>query len=350
MPMLEYPRLYWALAIGLAIFSARATLAASGEEAKAPGVIKSEFLYEKASFPSCHASTIAESHGGLVAAYFGGTDEGKSDVGIWVSRLGPEGWSQPVEVVNGKQADGKQFPCWNPVLVPMPDGRLVLYYKVGKTVPVWWGMRTTSTDGGKTWGTPERLSEGILGPIKNKPIFLRDGTLLSPSSTEHAGFQIHVERSQDAGATWTRTASLNDGKTSGLIQPTFLTYPDGRIQLLCRSEQGRIYEAWSSDQGVTWTPPEPTKLPNPDSGIDALTLKDGRSILIYNDTPKARSPLNVATSRDGKTWTPGPVLEDVPGEYSYPAVIQTADGLVHVTYTWKRKRIRHVVIDPSLIK
>ncbi len=319
--------------------------------AAAPGpggqlkVVHSEFLYDKASFPSCHASTIAETKEGLVAAWFGGSDEGMPDVGIWVARRGPEGWSKPVEVVNGRQPNGKSYPCWNPVLASMPDGRLVLYYKVGATVPVWWGMQTTSTDGGKTWGTPERLPEGILGPIKNKLIILKDGTLLSPSSTEDKGYQVHIERSRDGGATWTRTPSLNDGKKDSLIQPTILTYADGKLQFLCRSEQGWIYESWSTDQGVTWTPPKPTKLPNPDSGIDAVTLKDGRALLIYNDTPKARSPLNVATSHDGKEWTPGPILEDQPGEYSYPAVIQTSDGLVHVTYTWKRQRIKHVVID-----
>jgi len=336
-----------ALGLVLSLALTRVAVAAVGERGNGPGVIKAEFLYDKASFPSCHASTIAESHGTLVAAWFGGSDEGMADVGIWVARRGPEGWSQPVEVADGRQPDGKRFPCWNPVLVPMPDGRLVLYYKVGATVPVWWGMRISSTDGGKSWGKPERLPEGILGPIKNKPIFLSDGTLLSPSSTEHQGYQIHLERSRDGGVTWTKTASLNDGKREGLIQPTILTHSEGRLQLLCRSEQGWIYESWSTDQGLTWSQPQATPLPNPDSGIDAVTLKDGRALLIYNDTAKARSPLNVATSRDGKHWTPGPILEDQPGEYSYPAVIQTADGLVHATYTWKRRRIKHVVIDPA---
>ena len=63
--------------------------------------------------------------------------------------------------------------------------------------------------------------------------------------------------------------------------------------------------------------------------------------------PKGRSPLNVAVSRDGVAWDAALTLERDPGEYSYPAVIQTSDGLVHVTYTWRRERIRHVVIDPA---
>ena len=89
-----------------------------------------------------------------------------------------------------------------------------------------------------------------------------------------------------------------------------------------------------------------TVLPNPSAGIDAVALKDGRALLVYNHTETARSPLNVAVSLDGKSWSAALILENQPGEYSYPAVIQTADGLVHVTYTWKRERIKHVVIDP----
>ena len=77
-----------------------------------------------------------------------------------------------------------------------------------------------------------------------------------------------------------------------------------------------------------------------------LWTHDGRALVVYNHTSRGRSPLNMAVSSDGKTWKAALVLEDQPGEYSYPAVIQTADGLVHVTYTWKRQRIKHVVIDP----
>ena len=81
-----------------------------------------------------------------------------------------------------------------------------------------------------------------------------------------------------------------------------------------------------------------------------MTLADGRHLLIYNHTPKGRSPLNVAVSRDGVEWSAAAVLEHEPGEFSYPAVIQSPDGLVHVTYTWKRKKLRHVVLDPRELK
>jgi predicted neuraminidase len=108
-----------------------------------------------------------------------------------------------------------------------------------------------------------------------------------------------------------------------------------------------VFETWSEDGGNTWTPTALTALPNPSAGTDALTLRDGRHLLVYNHTPKGRSPLNVASSRDGRTWEAALVLESEPGEYSYPAVIQTSDGLVHITYTWKRLRVKHAVIDPG---
>ena len=204
-----------------------------------------------------------------------------------------------------------------------------------------------SSDRGKTWSKPQKLLDGFLGPIKNKPVQLADGSLLCPSSTEHAGWRVHLERTPDLGRTWQQTPPHNDGKQFGAIQPSILIYPSSKMQLLCRSQQGRIVESWSEDKGKTWGGMAVTALPNPNSGTDAVMLKDGRALLVYNHTNKGRSPLNVAISADGKTWKAALVLEDQPGEYSYPAVIQSSDGLVHITYTWKRERIKHVVVDPQ---
>ena len=309
-------------------------------------IVRQEFIYEKAPFPSCHASTLVETKQGILAAWFGGTDERNPDVGIWVSRRDKNGWSQLIEVANGVQADGKRFPCWNPVLFQPERGPLMLFYKVGPSPSQWWGMLMTSTDGGRTWSKPQQLPDGILGPIKNKPVQLKDGSLLCPSSTEHAGWRVHMESTKDLGKTWKKTEALNDGKQFGAIQPTILTHRSGRLQILCRSRQGKITESWSDDGGNTWAEMKSTILPNPNSGLDGVTLADGRALLVYNHTTKGRSPLNVAVSEDGKTWKAALVLEDEPGEYSYPAVIQSSDGLVHITYTWKRERIKHVAIDP----
>jgi predicted neuraminidase len=313
---------------------------------KQPGIVKMEFIFEKASFPQCHASTLAETRKGLVAAWFGGKHESNPDVGIWVSRKTGEKWSEPIEAADGVQHDKKRYPCWNPVLFQPAKGPLLLFYKVGPSPDSWWGMLKMSGSG-KRWSMPWRLPEDILGPVKNKPIMLGDGTLLCGSSTEHAGWRIHFERTADTGRTWEFIPAINDGKEFGAIQPTLLTYSDGRIQVLCRSQQERITQSWSSDGGKTWSKMTATSLPNPNSGIDAVTLSDGRQLLVYNHTPDGRSPLNVAVSRDGGAWKAALVLEDQDGEYSYPAVMQTSDGKVHTAYTWKRRRIKHVVIDPE---
>ncbi|MEX2026309.1 MAG: sialidase family protein [Pirellulaceae bacterium] len=316
------------------------------------GVLSSEFIYETAPFPACHASTLTETNDGLIAAWFGGTDEGNADVGIWTAHRTAEGWSKPVEAATGVQADGKRHPCWNPVLYHFLEGELVLFYKVGPSPSTWWGMRISSNDGGKTWSKPQRLPDGILGPIKNKPILLGDRTLLCGSSTEDRGWRVHMELFSDTADKWKRTDVLCDGKSVQAIQPTILRHSGDKLQILCRARSGgRVLSAWSEDGGKSWTPLEPiAKLPNPNSGIDAVTLADGRHLLVYNHTPRGRSPLNVAVSTDGKAWQAAAVLESEPGEYSYPAVIQTADGKVHITYTWKRKKIRHAVIDAAKLQ
>src|SRR5262245_36501761 len=315
------------------------------------GVVKNEFIFEKAPFPSCHASTIVESHGQLIAAWFGGTAERNPDVGIWVSRLENGAWTAPVEVANGVQSASLRYPTWNPVLFQPSSGPLLLFYKVGPSPSEWWGMMTTSADGGRTWSAPRRLPDGILGPIKNKPVQLANGDLISGSSTENNGWQVHFERSTDRGMTWTATPPQNDGKTLAAIQPSVLVHKGGRLQAVGRTRSGKIFETFSTDAGRTWSSLALMDLPNPNAGIDATTLADGRFVIVYNHAATGRSPLNVALSTDGKTWQAAAVLEAEPGrEFSYPAVIQTADGLVHITYTWRRERIKHAVIDPRALE
>jgi predicted neuraminidase len=221
-------------------------------------------------------------------------------------------------------------------------------------------MMTTSDDDGRTWSPPQRLPDGILGPIKNKPVQLADGGILCPSSTEGAGgWRVRFERTDDLGRTWQSTGPVNDGKEIGAIQPSILFHPDGRLQAVGRTRQGKIFQVWSENNGRTWEKMTLTSLPNPDSGTDAVTLKDGRQLLVYNHNTrdktanKGRSPLNVAVSMDGETWQAALVLEDdpaAPSGFAYPAVIQTRDGLVHITYTWERRRIKHVVLDPAKLQ
>jgi predicted neuraminidase len=314
-----------------------------------PAVLLSEFIYELPPTPQCHASTIVETGDGLVAAWFGGLHEKDPSVGIWLSRHDGGRWTAPVEVANGVQADGTRYPSWNPVLFQPRAGPLMLFYKVGPSPSEWWGMLTTSTDGGRTWSAPRRLPDGVLGPIKDKPVQLPDGTILAGSSTENDDlWRVHFERTADLGRSWEVTPPVNDGRTIGAIQQAILRHPDGRLQAVGRTDdQHRIFSVESADGGRSWGPMSLLELPNPNSGIDAVTLADGRHLLVYNHTTRGRGVLNVAVSEDGKSWKAALVLENEPGaEFSYPAVIQTRDGLVHVTYTWKRERVRHVVIDP----
>jgi predicted neuraminidase len=256
-------------------------------------------------------------------------------------------------VANGIESPTVRYPTWNPVLFQPEGGPLTLYYKVGPNPDQWWGMVMASPDEGKTWGQSSRLPDGILGAIKNKPVQLPDGTILSPSSDESNGWSVHFERSTDNGETWARIPVADLSGEWGGIQPTILLHPDGRIQALCRTRGGRVTETWSSDKGLTWSRPEQTALPHANSGIDAVTLRDGRHLLVYNHVQGAafefgpRSPLNVALSSDGKQWERTVDLETEPGEFSYPAVIQGRDGMVHITYTWNRKRIQYVVLDPE---
>ena len=318
-----------------------------------PGLVRAGFIFETNPVPSCHATTIVEAKDGtLVAAWFAGEAEGKPDVSIWTARFVDGKWSAPVKVAEGMQPDGKRFPCWNPVLFQPKEGPLQLYYKVGPNPVEWWGLLRLSDDNGKNWGEPRRLPEGILGPIKNKPVQLKDGTILSGSSAEGLkvgpSWQLHFERSRDNGLTWEKIAVEQAQGSPASIQPSILFLKDGGLMSVGRTKNAKVFSTVSQDQGSTWSKVELTDLPNPNSGTDAVTLKDGRHLLIYNHTAKGRSPLNLAISKDGITWEAALVFEDEPrAEFSYPAIIQSADGLVHVTYTWKRKLAKHVVIDPA---
>jgi predicted neuraminidase len=308
--------------------------------------VRAGFIFDEAPFAAAHASTIAESRDGLVAAWFGGPHEGHPEVGIWLARRHGERWSTPAEVAQGRDRRGRRCPCWNPVLFQPREGPLLLFYKVGPSPRRWWGMLRRSGDGGRSWSEPVRLPRGILGPIKNKPVELADGALLCPSSTETLVWRCHLERTQGHGASWQKLPALTRSRTRGSIQPSILCYSDGAMQIVCRSWQ-RVITTCRSADGVRWGRMQPLDLPNPDSGIDAVMLADGRALLAYNHSQRGRTPLNLALSSDGLRWQPSVVLEDAPGEYSYPAVIQAADGRIHITYTWQRRRIRHVELEPA---
>jgi len=306
-----------------------------------------EFFNDPMPTPSCHASTLAETGKGLVAAWFGGTREGDADVGIWLTRQAGGKWLPATEVATGVQADGSRLPCWNPVLFQPKPGTLLLFYKVGPNCTWWWGERLVSLDHGETWSKPARLPNGMIGPIKNKPLALPDGRVLCGASTEFGPWLVHVETMGADGAAWSRTGHLH-GRDINAIQPSFLVHPDRGLQMVGRTKEKRVFSIFSKDNGATWGEMTLLDVANPNSGTDALTLKDGRHLLVCNPVEKGRSPLVVMLSEDGKAWREALTLEDEPKmEFSYPAVIQAADGKVHISYTWKRLKTRHVVVEPT---
>lgn len=274
--------------------------------------------------------------------------------------------------------------CWNPVLFQVPGGDLLLFYKIGLKVSDWTGWLVRSKDGGKTWSKREPLPKGFLGPIKNKPEYI-NGRIICPSSTEgDGGWRVHFEISDDKGKTWKMVGPLDaelsvltinrkpgivqtddqeggeavqgsDAKPIYAIQPSLLRHKDGRLQVLCRTRNAQIATAWSSDNGDTWSKVSLLDVPNNNSGTDAVTLKDGRHVLIYNNfstlpgTPKGpRTPLGIAVSTDGIAWRHVLTLEDSPvSQYSYPSIIQGKDGMLHAVYTWRRQLVKYAKIDPS---
>jgi predicted neuraminidase len=313
------------------------------------------------SFPSSHASTIVElKDDSLLTAWFGGSGEGKPDVAIWSSRHTTRGWSHPVELVREPNT-----PCWNPVLFHTTDGRLWLYYKFGPNPAEWAAGRKFSTDEGLTWSSVEHLPAGIIGPVRAKPLVLSNGAIVSGSSIEsYRSWALWIERSTNNGATWTKIGPLvpdfpanalpppaNGFPNFGLIQPSVVSLSPNHLRLYARATEQihHICVSDSYDTGLTWSKPRPLDLPNPNSGIDAVALNNGRIqnsrvVLIYNDTTHGRSPLNLAISNDGEHFHNFLTLESDPGEFSYPAIIQTRSGDLEITYTWNRKSIRHVHI------
>ena len=322
-------------------------------------VLCSQFLYDEAPFPSCHAATIeALPSGDLVAAFFGGAHEGSNDVGIWLCRknAGAATWTAPRCVARGEVGDSVQHPCWNPVLFRRPgtDAELLLFYKTGIYIRDWVGHVMQSHDGGHTWSAPQTLGRyhgkrgdfPFLGPIKNKPISA-GRRIIAPSSDESVRWHIHFEVSEDSGNSW-RYITVPSADTLLAIQPTILTHPDGTLQALSRTKNGYLSTTRSRDGGITWEAERLTDIPNNNSGIDCVTLSSGLFAMVYNPVGKAqeaefgaRTPLTLALSADGLHWTDILNLDEGPGEFSYPAIIE-ADGSLHIVYTWNRRKIKYV--------
>lgn len=321
-----------------------------------PRLLLSEQIFQpgQVDFKQCHASTIQSiGKDSLLVAWFGGTHESNPDVVIWSSLFANGQWQPPLQIADGIVGDTR-YPTWNPVLYQYPSSdSLYLYYKVGPNPREWAGYVKYSLDSGRHWSAASRLPAKVLGPIKNRPLTLADGLTLSPSSTESKDeiWKAHIEVSRDQGKTWT-ISPIRPDTSIQVIQPSIIEHANGRIQVLCRSKENQVMTAFSSDQGQTWGPWQSTNLLNPNAATDAIRLKNGMFMIVYNPSTagkqwwEGRTQLHVATSKDGLQWKDRLTLENgVEGdEYSYPTIIQDKSGLIHITYTWNRKGIKHVVI------
>ena len=314
-----------------------------------PGLLRSEFIYQTPPTPECHSSSIVSlGNNKLAAAWFGGTHEGHTDVAIYFSTFDGQKWSQPRALVRSPQYNQvAHITLFNPVLFKHSSGKLLCFYKEGWLEEMECRL-LTSDDDGQTWSKVKYYHPGLHGPSKNKPLELPDGSLICPSGGEK------MEITPDLGDTWQTVNIPNPDNLFFVIQPTILTHPDQSLQALFRTRENKIAQSFSRDHGQSWSPLAFSNMPNNNSGLDAVTLQDGRFLLVYNHTtiPEGRwsgprSPLNVAVSKDGVNWQAALILEDEPGEYSYPAVIQDQNGIVQVSYTWKRLRIKWASIDPQ---
>jgi predicted neuraminidase len=301
--------------------------------------------------PSAHGSTICElPNGDLLASWYGGTREGGLDVSILGARLrkGAAQWEQL-----GVWADVPDRTMGNPVLFPEPGGaRLWLFYVV-LYAPKWFSGKIHyrhSADGGASWEPEQTLTEELGHMTRNKLHVMPNGEWLFPLYDER-DWSSYVSLSSDAGATWQRSNAMR--APSGIIQPSVVPAPDGRLLALMRTggRGGVIWQSHSADGGRTWDTPAPMALPNPNSGCDAVATPDGAVVLAFNNTPSGRCPLNVALSDDGgRTWPKCRAVETGNGEYSYPAIIRAADGLFHLTYTYRRTHVKHVAFDEAWLR
>jgi predicted neuraminidase len=327
-----------------------------------PPICREEFVLPQGTTAFAHVSSLCElDDGRLAAVWCGGSREGARDVAVWLATRGPltnDPWSSPRPVVTRASAAQETFrfvrKVGNALLVAGQDGRLTLVY-VSVGVGGWSGSSLNikqSVDGGESWSPSQRLG---LSPffnvselVKNNAQPLTDGGWAVPVYHEAFGkFPEVLWLHQVPGRVEAVKSRPFGGRTA--FQPALVALDSQRALMLCRAAGSapEIHITRTSDAGRHWTVPRPGGLPNPNSGLGAVRLSDGRLLLAFNDSNAGRENLRLALSNDeGVTWRRAGTLVEEPGEeFSYPFLLQTSDGLVHVTYTWKRRNIRHVTFN-----
>lgn len=312
----------------------------------------SEFIFgENPPFAQCHASTIESlGEGNYMIAWFAGTEEKDPDVGIWMTKGKPGAWEDPTLLVKVRE-DAH----WNPVLFNAPNGKLYIYFKVGKEIENWETWVQFSEDKGESWSEAKELipgDKGGRGPVRNHILTLFDGTWLAPASLEKEGvWNAFVDISEDQGETWlpTETLILDRDKITGegVIQPALWESQPLHVHMLLRTSAGKIGRSDSDDSGLTWSPVELTEMPNNNSGIDVAHFAGDTLALVYNPVGEnwgKRNPIALAVSFDnGHTWPIKQIIEEGTegDEFSYPTILHENGKLVFC-YTWNRRHIKFV--------
>jgi predicted neuraminidase len=311
-------------------------------------LFRAEFINEPTErYPQSHASSIISlPNGDLLAAFFAGSREKALDVADVICRKpsGSEKWTTP-EIIHKSEGHSEG----NTMFLLDKKGTLWFFFNT-----MWKGGWTInkirykkSIDGGKTWSDPIWFRKPIGWLIRNHAIILKNGEILVPVYSEVLGYKSFVLITNNEGKSWKKYGRV--GTTC--LQPNVVQLSDDSLLMYCRTAgSGRIFKSTSTDIGRHWSPAEPTQFKNPNAGIDLFRCQSGNFVLVYNDSTTARTPLKVTLSQDeGKTWPYEKILESDPGEYSYPYVAQASNGVLHLVYTFNRKRIKHVEMDEAWI-
>ena len=300
-----------------------------------------------------HAATVCVAGNDLLCAWFGGKREFDSGNTIRLSRWIEGAWTQPAHVANGGE-----YACWNPVLFARGSASIILFYQIGSSPRSWWSAHRVSYTNGLLWG--DQFPTGkFFGPVRTPPVWVHSNLHLVGTSVElnrRKNWSVHVEFTEDFD-TWYRSNTL-EPRTINAIQPTLLVHGSGGgdVQMLCRTTHGFIAQAFSDDNGAHWSDLKLTDMPNPNSAIHAIQLKDGRFILCHNPVTNhrpdhdygPRTPLVVSVGDEhAANWRQETVLEDdSAGSFSYPTMVQDHDGLLHIVYTDKPHGIKHAIVKP----